>query len=97
MDHRRKEYPFMSIAISVIWDRHNLPLLLSSIDPSPTQLVPCCPFHLRIHYLTASFSSSYLLYVHFLAAFCGLDDQKVVALCKGLQTCPSIEALSLGE
>ena len=50
-------------------------------------LVPFCPF----------LSISRSLKTHSLTEECDLDDQKMVALCEGLQACPALEELSLGE
>jgi hypothetical protein len=47
--------------------------------------------------LTIPLYLSYWLSVHSLIGGCDLDGQKMVALCEGLQICPALEELSVGE
>jgi hypothetical protein len=51
-----------------------------------------------IHFsLLPVLTTTHWLSVLSLIGGCGLDDQKMVALCEGLQACPALVELDLGE
>jgi hypothetical protein len=56
-----------------------------------------CPFLPLSRTHNAAEFPSHWLSVHFLTDSCNLDSEKMVALCEGLQACPALEELVLGE